>query len=227
MMTSFASGFATSAALIVAIGAQNGFVLRQGLKREHVLPVVLVCALSDMLLIGLGVSGFGALVQSNAALLTLARWGGALFLIGYGLLAARRALTSQAMAMDGPGEAVASGPAVASLALAGPGPATAAVAPDNSLRAAVLACLAFTYLNPHCWLDTVVLLGAVAAQQPEGARASFGVGAASASAVWFFALGYGARLLAPLFAKPVAWRVLDGAIAAVMWTMAGMLLSGT
>lgn len=196
----FASGFATSAALIVAIGAQNAFVLRQGLKRAHVLPVVLVCALSDMLLIGLGVSGFGALLQASPTLLALARWGGALFLLGYGLLAARRALGRHVLSVQGE--------------------------PATDLRAALATCLAFTYLNPHCWLDTVVLLGAVAAQQPEGARASFGIGAASASAVWFFALGYGARLLAPLFERPVAWRVLDGAIAAVMWSLAALLLRG-
>ncbi|KNZ32325.1 MAG: amino acid transporter [Methylibium sp. NZG] len=197
---SFITGFATSAALIVAIGAQNAFVLRQGLKRSHVLPVVLVCALSDMLLIGLGVSGFGALVQASPTLLAAARWGGALFLIGYGLIAARRALGRNALALQG--EAA------------------------TDLRTALLTCLAFTYLNPHCWLDTVVLLGAVSAQQAEGARVPFGIGAASASAVWFFALGYGARLLAPLFARPVAWRVLDGGIALVMWTIAAMLVRG-
>ncbi len=194
----FLSGFATSAALIIAIGAQNAFVLRQGLQRAHVLPVVLVCALSDMLLIALGVSGFGALVQASPALLAVARWGGALFLLTYGVLAARRAMQPHALAAQGPAAA--------------------------DLRGALLACLAFTYLNPHCWLDTVVLLGAVAAQQPDAARPWFGSGAASASAVWFFSLGYGARLLAPLFARPIAWRVLDGTIAVVMLTLAGMLL---
>jgi L-lysine exporter family protein LysE/ArgO len=200
MLTSFVSGFATSAALIVAIGAQNAFVLRQGLQRAHVLPVVLVCALSDVLLIGLGVAGFGALVQASPVLLAVARWGGALFLAVYGLLAARRAMGRHVLAAQGKAAA--------------------------DLRSALLACLAFTYLNPHCWLDTVVLLGAVAAQQPEGARVSFGSGAASASVVWFFALGYGARLLAPLFARPVAWRVLDGAIAVVMLALAALLLRG-
>ena len=200
MYSAFASGFATSAALIVAIGAQNAFVLRQGLQRAHVLPVVLVCTLSDMLLIALGVSGFGALVQASPALLALARWGGALFLIGYGLLAARRALGDHVLAPQGRA--------------------------TTDLRSALLACLAFTYLNPHCWLDTVVLLGALAARQPEAARAAFGSGAACASAVWFFALGYGARWLAPLFAQPLAWRVLDAAIAAVMWATAALLLRG-
>lgn len=193
-------GFATSAALIVAIGAQNAFVLRQGLRREHVGAVVAVCALSDLLLITLGVAGLGALVQRDATLLLVARWGGALFLAAYGLFAARRALAPHALS-------------------------TANGAPLTR-RQAVLACLAFTYLNPHCWLDTVVLIGSLSAQQPDGARAAFGAGAAAASVAWFVALGYGARLFAPLFANPAAWRVLDGGIAAVMWTLAAVLIAG-
>lgn len=196
----FGSGFATSAALIVAIGAQNAFVLRQGLARAHVLPVVLVCALSDALLITLGIAGLGALVQASPLLLDAARWGGAAFLIAYGAGAARRALAPHALAAHG--------------------------GATTDLRAALAACLAFTYLNPHCWLDTVVLLGAIATQQPQGQRASFGRGAVLASGVWFFALGYGARLLAPLFARPLAWRLLDGAIALVMWAIAISLLVG-
>jgi L-lysine exporter family protein LysE/ArgO len=151
-----------------------------------------------MLLITLGVAGLGHWVQGQPTLLALTRYGGAAFLTVYGLLAARRALAPHALA--------AQGPAV------------------TELRRALAACLAFTYLNPHCWLDTVVLLGAIASQQPEGTRAAFGAGAASASLVWFFALGYGARVLAPLFARPVAWRVLDAAIAAVMWAIAAALI---
>ena len=196
----FAEGFATSAALIVAIGAQNAFVLRQGIKREHVLAVVLVCALSDALLITLGVAGLGSLVQRSPSLLTIARYGGAAFLVAYGLLAARRALGSESMA--------------------------AAADKPLSLRAAIGACLAFTYLNPHCWLDTVVLLGSISSQQPEGARAAFGVGATSASFVWFFALGFGARALRGVFARPIAWKILDAVIALVMWAIAVSLLSG-
>jgi L-lysine exporter family protein LysE/ArgO len=184
--------------LIVAIGAQNAFVLRQGLRREHVLLVVLVCALSDLLLITLGVAGLGALVQRDAALLAAVRWGGALFLAVYGLLAARRAVSPHALAP--------------------------AAGPPLSRRAALATCLAFTYLNPHCWLDTVVLIGSLSAQQPDGLRTQFGAGAGLASVVWFFALGYGARLLAPLLSRPVAWRVLDGGIAAVMGTLAASLL---
>lgn len=198
MDTFFLRGFATSAALIVAIGAQNAFVLRQGLARSHVLPVVLVCALSDALLITLGVAGLGRWVQEHPSLLALTRWGGAAFLLAYAALAARRALAPHTLALQG--------------------------AAEGDLRAALLACLAFTYLNPHCWLDTVVLLGSIAAQQPEDARASFGAGAVTASGVWFFALGYGARLLAPLFARPLAWRMLDATIAVVMMAIAAGLI---
>jgi L-lysine exporter family protein LysE/ArgO len=193
-------GFATSGALIVAIGAQNAFVLRQGIKREHVLAVVLVCTLSEALLITFGVAGLGSLVQRSPTLLTITRYGGAAFLIAYGLLAARRALHTESM--------------------------TAAADAPLSLRAAIAACLAFTWLNPHCWLDTVVLLGGVASQQPEGSRAWFGIGATSASVVWFFALGFGARALRGVFARPVAWKVLDAVIALVMWGIATSLLVG-
>jgi L-lysine exporter family protein LysE/ArgO len=200
MSFAWVQGFFTSAALIIAIGAQNAFVLRQGLKREHVLEVVLVCALSDLLLITIGVAGLGALVQREPVLLAIARWGGAAFLALYGVLAARRAWAGERLAAGG--------------------------GAPLSRRAAVLACLGFTYLNPHCWLDTVVLVGALSAQHAGTARWSFGVGAAAASLVWFFALGYGARVLAPLFARPVAWRVLDGAIAVVMGSLAIALVRG-
>jgi L-lysine exporter family protein LysE/ArgO len=196
----FAKGFATSAALIIAIGAQNAFVLRQGIKREHVLAVVLVCSVSDALLITLGVAGLGALVQQHTAFLTLARYGGAAFLFAYGLLAARRAFRRESLS------ATADAPL--------------------GLHAAVAACLAFTYLNPHCWLDTVVLLGSIATQQPEGARFWFGAGAASASFAWFFALGFGARSLRKVFEKPVAWKLLDASVAFVMWAIAGSLVMG-
>ena len=200
MDLAFFKGFATSGALIVAIDAQNAFVLRQGIKREHVLAVVLVCALSDALLITLGVAGLGSLVRRSPTLLTIARYGGATFLVVYGLLAARRALHTESM--------------------------TAAADAPLSLRAAIAACLAFTYLNPHCWLDTVVLLGSIASQQPEESRAWFGIGATAASFVWFFALGFGARALRGVFARPIAWKVLDGTIALVMWGIAGSLLMG-
>ena len=187
----FIAGFLAGAALIVAIGAQNAFVLRQGIRREHALPIVLVCAGADALLIAAGVAGFGALIRSAPTLLSVARYGGALFLLVYGAMAARRALRPQTMQVD---------PSVGA-----------------SLGAAMAACLAFTFLNPHVYLDTVILLGSLASQRPGAGRWAFASGAAAASAVWFCGLGYGARLLAPLFMNPVAWRLLDLLIALIMW----------
>ena len=188
------AGFATSLALIVAIGSQNAFVLRQGILREHVLPLVAFCALSDALLILVGVAGGGALVQQYPVALEVARIGGALFLAAYALFAARRALHPAAMLpLD---------------------------APSLSLPAALATCFGFTYLNPHVYLDAVVLLGAVATQRGEPGRWWFGLGAASASLCWFAALGFGARLLRPVFARPLAWQVLDGIIAATMASLA-------
>ena len=195
----FVQGFFTSAALIVAIGAQNAFVLRQGLQRQHVLAVVLVCAISDALLITLGVAGLGTLVQQSPLMLKAARYGGAAFLFVYGLLAARRAFAGESLG--------------------------AAAAEPMSLRAAIVTCLAFTYLNPHCWLDTVVLIGSLSSRYAGTDRIGFGTGAALASGVWFFSLGFGARLLEGVFRRPLAWKVLDGGIAVVMWALAASLLA--
>ncbi|GIE83782.1 LysE/ArgO family amino acid transporter [Actinoplanes regularis] len=197
MLTSVLAGFAASAVLIIAIGAQNAFVLRQGLRREHVLPVVLTCALSDLALISAGIAGLGAVVTARPELVTAIRWIGAAFLIGYAVLAARRALRPEG-----------------SLDSAGKAPAT--------LRATLLTCLALTYLNPHVYLDTVLLLGSVAQQHPH--RWGFGLGAAAASLTWFATLGLGAHKLGPLLARPGAWRVLDGLIALVMAGVAASLL---
>ncbi|SDF53667.1 LysE/ArgO family amino acid transporter [Sulfitobacter delicatus] len=197
MLTSFLPGFALSLTLIMAIGAQNAFVLRQGLRREHVLPVCLVCAVSDAILITAGVAGFGALAEAAPWFGPLMRYGGAAFLLWYGW---RNAVS----AWRG-GEA-----------LEAEGQAT------RSLGKAILTLLALTWLNPHVYLDTLVLLGSISAQYPD--RLSFGIGAALASFVFFFALGYGARLLAPLFAKPRSWQVLDGVIALTMWAIAVKLL---
>ncbi|GGO03188.1 LysE/ArgO family amino acid transporter [Micromonospora parathelypteridis] len=198
MLTSAVAGFSISIALIVAIGAQNAFVLRQGLRREHVVPVVLTCAASDALLIMAGVAGVGSLVTGRPGLLTAIRWGGAAFLLCYAALAARRALR--------------------------PGALLPTERPPATLGATLLACVAFTYLNPHVYLDTVLLLGGVAQQHPH--RWVFGAGAALASAVWFTALGAGAQRLAPLLARAVAWRVLDAIIAVVMAGLAAALLLG-
>ena len=182
-------GFAAALGLIVAIGAQNAFVLRQGIRDEHVLPVVILCAASDLVLIIAGVAGVGALVTSHPLVMTIVRYGGAAFLLGYGLLAARRAIRPQVMtpSTDGPAQ----------------------------LSAVLSTCLALTFLNPHVYLDTVVLLGTLANQQGE-ARWLFAAGAAAASTVWFFGLGFGARRLAGLFATAATWRVLDGLIAVTM-----------
>jgi len=196
VLTSALAGFAASLVLIVAIGAQNAFVLRQGLRREHVLPVVVICAVSDLALIAAGIAGLGAVVAARPAAVTVIRVVGAVFLLGYAALAAKRAWRP------------------AALSPADQAPAT--------LRATLLTCLALTYLNPHVYLDTVLLLGSVAQQHPH--RWLFGIGAALASVVWFTALGLGARRLAPLLARPAAWRILDGLIAAVMAALAIMLL---
>ncbi len=198
MLTSALAGFSLSIALIVAIGAQNAFVLRQGLRREHLVPVVLTCALSDALLIGVGIAGVGSVVAGQPELLTALRWGGAAFLLGYAALAARRALRPSAL--------------------------TPAERPPARLGATLLACLAFTYLNPHVYLDTVLLLGGIAQQHPH--RWLFGLGAATASVFWFTALGVGAYRLAPLLARTGVWRVLDGVIAVVMVVVAAALLLG-
>ncbi|BCL15632.1 LysE/ArgO family amino acid transporter [Micromonospora sagamiensis] len=197
-LTSAVAGFSVSLALIVAIGAQNAFVLRQGLRREHVVPVVVTCAVSDALLILAGIAGLGTAVASQPVLLSVIRWGGAAFLLCYAALAARRAVR--------------------------PGRLVPTERPPATLRATVLACLAFTYLNPHVYLDTVLLLGGIAQQHEH--RWLFGVGATSASVVWFTLLGAGAHRFAPLLARPAAWRVLDGVIAVVMAAVAVALLLG-
>ena len=199
-MTAFLSGFKLGLGLIVAIGAQNAFVLRQGLRREHVFAVALFCAVSDAALIGLGVSGFAIATEAAPWLPEALRWGGVAFLSWYALRAARAAWRGGAALVAGQGAA--------------PG-----------LSAILIAVATITWANPHVWLDTVVLLGAVSAQFP-GAQAQFGLGAATASFAFFFALAYGARLLAPLFARPVSWRVLEAGVALIMGSVALKLAVG-
>ena len=199
MLTPLLIGFATGLTLIVAIGAQNAFILRQGIRREHVLPVIAVCTVSDMALMAAGVAGFGALITAHPQVVTLARFGGAAFLIVYGMLAARRAWRPSGLT---PSEA---------------GP--------SRLTGVVLTCLAFTFLNPHVYLDTVVLIGALSNEHRDG-RWLFGVGAAVASAVWFTTLGFGAGRLRGLFARPTAWRILDGLIAVTMIALGVAVLHG-
>ncbi|SDZ34678.1 LysE/ArgO family amino acid transporter [Herbiconiux ginsengi] len=194
------AGFGFGLSLIVAIGAQNAFVLRQGLLRRHVFAVVAVCAVSDAVLIGIGISGVGLVIDRLPVVMTIVRIGGAAFLVVYGILAARRALRPSTLSPD------------AGRASAG-------------LAATVATCLALTWLNPHVYLDTIVLLGSVANSHGD-ARWLFGLGAAIASVVWFTTLGYGARLLRPVFARPLAWRILDGVIALVMFAIALSLILG-
>lgn len=198
MSADFWAGLAASLALIVAIGSQNAFVLRCGLQRLHVLPIVAICALSDALLIGAGIGGAGVLIRDNALLMALTRYGGTLFLAAYGALAAQRAWRGDCMRLEQAGAV--------------------------PLGQALLACLGFTFLNPHVYLDTVVLLGTLANQRSQ--PWVFGAGGALASALWFATLGFGARLLAPLFQTVTAWRVLDSLIALVMFSLAATLLLG-
>ncbi len=196
-----ASGLGLGLALIVAIGAQNAFVLRQGLRSEHVVPVVAVCAVSDLALIAAGIAGTGALLDAAPQAVTVIRWAGAAFLLGYGTLAARRALRPAGALM-------------------------AAEAPRTPLLPTVLTASALTWLNPHVYLDTVILLGSVGATHGD-LRWHFGAGAAIGSLLWFSALAAGARLLRPVFARPAAWRALDAGIALVMVVLALGLLRGT
>lgn len=197
-MSTAIAGFALGLSLILAIGAQNAFVLRQGLRQSHVLAVVLICAISDATLIAVGVAGFGRLADAAPWLEPVMRYGGAAFLIGYGARAFRAAWLGGAALQAGEG--------------------------TQSLRAALLTCLALTWLNPHVYLDTVVLLGSISAQYDD--KLAFALGAMTASFVFFFSLGFGARLLAPLFARPAAWRVLDAGVGVVMWAIALKLILG-
>ncbi|UXH78611.1 LysE/ArgO family amino acid transporter [Roseateles amylovorans] len=192
-------GWLTGAGLIVAIGAQNALVLRQGLMRQHVAPVVMVCALSDMLLIWLGVFGLGRLIAASPLLMEVFRWGGALFLLAYSLTAARRALWPKAGLQAQAGSA--------------------------SLTAVLSSTLAMTYLNPHVYLDTVVLLGTLGAQQPAAGQTAFAVGASVASWMWFSLLGFGAAAVAVPLRRPAVWRSIDAVIALVMaWLGLQLLL---
>ena len=194
----FLAGFALSAALIVAIGAQNLFVLRQGLRREHVGPIVLFCGCADALLIAAGVGGAGAFLAALPQMTALLAWGGAGFLACYGLKALRRVAA----------------------------PVSASVLPADglSLARALAAAAGFTFLNPHVYLDTVLLMGAAGSAQPPALRPLFVAGGAAASFLWFTALGYGARGLVPLFRQQAAWRVLDALVGMIMLSLAISLI---
>ncbi len=198
MSATFIPGFALGFSLILAIGAQNAFVLRQGLRREHVFALCLTCAVSDAILIAAGVAGFGALAQAVPQFEPVMRYGGAIFLIWYGFRSLNSAWKGGA-AMD------------------------AEKGQKTSLKTALLMVLAFTWLNPHVYLDTVVLIGSISAQYDD--RFAFALGAVTASFTFFFSLGYGARLLAPFFTRPRAWQVLDVLIGIVMLGIALKLVA--
>lgn len=197
MPTIFFTGLITSLGLILAIGAQNAFLLRQGLRGEHVFVLAAICAASDAVLISAGVAGFGVVMEIAPWLEPVMRYGGALFVALYGLRTLFAAVTVKAGL-------------------------TPADMPPTPLRKAVLACLAFTWLNPHCYLDTVVFLGSISTRfQPH--EAIFGFGAMTGSFIFFFSLGYGAKTLRPLLASPKAWQFLDAGIGVTMLGIAARL----
>jgi L-lysine exporter family protein LysE/ArgO len=198
-LSSFLSGAGLGASLIIAIGAQNAYVLRQGLKRRHVGLVVAICAAIDVLLIGLGIGGMGALIARAPFLLEVIRWAGAIFVFLYGV----RAFLA---------------------AWKGPGHLNASDAETQTALGAATTVLALSLLNPHVYLDTVVLLGGIGARYGWPMNAWFAAGAMCASIIWFTTLGYGARFLKPWFEKDVAWRVLDVIVGCVMWWIAATLV---
>lgn len=222
MISSVLAGFGLGLSLIVAIGAQNLFVLRQGIRRQHAFAVAAVCAVSDAALIAVGVSGLGVVLQAAPWLLVAARWGGAVFLVVYALIAARRALrpSGEALRVSGSGDGNGDEARAPGGGGDGVGPAT-----RTRLAPTLLTALALTWLNPHVYLDTVFLLGSVA-NAHGGLRWWFAAGAAVASVVWFFSLALGARHLSRWLSSPRAWRVLDGLIAVVMLAIAVSLVAG-
>ncbi|KFX60965.1 LysE/ArgO family amino acid transporter [Paraburkholderia fungorum] len=199
---SFSHGAALCASLIVTIGAQNAFVLRQGIMRSHVGKIVALCALSDFILIGAGVGGASVLVERYPVFVHTMLYVGLAYLAWFGINALRRAVR--------PGHAVLD-------ANAG---SAAGTAPSQRAMPIILMTLAFTWLNPHVYLDTFLLIGTAGAREPDGARVAFALGAMAVSGVWFIGLGYGARALAPLFRRATAWRVLDGAIGSMVLLLA-------
>ncbi|MCV6797464.1 LysE/ArgO family amino acid transporter [Achromobacter ruhlandii] len=198
MSSAYFPGFLLGLSLILAIGAQNAFVLRQGLRQEHVFAVCLVCALSDAVLISAGVAGFGLASDAMPWLEPVLRYGGALFLLAYAARSLRSALRNH-------------------------GSLTPSSRQATGLGATLLTCLAFTWLNPHVYLDTVVLLGSISSQY-EGRKLAFALGAMTASFAFFFTLGFGARLLRPVFASQTAWQVLDVLVGLAMLAIALKLL---
>ena len=201
MLHSYLQGFAIGLSLIVAIGAQNAFVLKQGLKKQAVFWVCFVCALSDSILVVLGITGFATVIQLYPELVGFAKWAGAVFLLWYGLQHAIQAFKSNQSLHAGSQNEI-------------------------QLSKIIIVCLALTWLNPHVYLDTVVLIGSISTQF-EQTKLYFALGVITASWFFFFSLGYGARVLIPVFANPQAWKVLDVVIALIMWSIAISLIMTT
>jgi L-lysine exporter family protein LysE/ArgO len=197
--SAFTTGFILSATLIIAIGAQNAFVLRQGIRKEHIAPIVAFCAIADLVLIGVGVAGLAGILGDSPTLVALLTIAGSGFLVWYGVRALRRALLPQSLRAATGNEPL-------------------------SLANAMAQAAGFTLLNPHVYLDTVLLMGSIGTRQPPDMRIWFVGGAACASGVWFTTLGFGARLLAPIFARPRAWQVLDTVVGLTMLFLAVVLI---
>lgn len=192
MLSHYLIGLTTGLSLIVAIGAQNAYVLKQGIMGRFIGPIVALCIFSDVLLIGLGIFGLGFIIEGAPWILEVFRWGGGLFLLWYGISAALRVFKPESLEVD----------------MSSSGPKT--------VTHALMVAAAMTYLNPHTYLDTVILLGSLANQHGTEGRWWYYAGTITGSTIWFIGLGYGARFLRPLFAKPTAWKVLDAIIACVM-----------
>ncbi|URK18558.1 LysE/ArgO family amino acid transporter [Thalassospira sp. GO-4] len=199
MLLTYATGFGLGGGLIIAIGAQNAFVLGQGLRRNHPLMVAMVCALCDAILIAAGVAGLGTLIAAYPLLTKIAAWGGGAFLIWYGIGAFRRLFETETLSDD--------------------------TRSKKGWKAVLSTTLAVTLLNPHVYLDTVVMLGGIGGQYPAGERLGFALGAMSASFVWFFSIALGAAWLAPYVARPITWKIVDAITCAVMWLVAYSLLA--
>jgi len=199
-MTTFLSGLLLGGSLIIAIGSQNAYVLKQGLLKSHVFLICFICAASDAILITIGTTGIGKVIENSPNLLQAITWGGAAYLFVFGLMSFRSVLGDQTL------EAASQGT-------------------SQSTKAVITTVLALTFLNPHVYLDTVLLIGSIASPYSNNERFYFTLGAISASFIWFFSLGYGASFLIPLFKKPSAWKMLNTIIGVVMWWIAYLLIS--
>lgn len=199
-MNTFFTGLLLGGSLIIAIGSQNAYVLKQGLLRSHIFIICLICSLSDALLITIGTTGIGTIIENYPNWLTAITWFGAIYLVIFGLMSLRAAFSNQTLD-------------------------AASTDSSQNLKIILSTVLALTFLNPHVYLDTVLLIGSIASPYASDERLYFTLGAISASFIWFFALGYGARLLIPLFKKPSAWKILNSLIAVIMWWIAYRLIS--